>query len=158
MLKFKYAMLGLLFTINASAQIEIRPYEQIAIDYFANELIPHPYIKHFVFDGNLESELPSYYSCWSIERIGGYTGSTITKVNPPYPQIVEKLGFFRDLFSSKKVKGYLQVYKYYPEDDNNVVVVIYLSRKRYANTVYSFLIDKESKQVIDYCQKYVVNA
>ena len=146
-------MLIFLFTINVNAQIEIRPYEQIAIDYFANEIITsYTDLKYFILKRNLEATSSVHYSfCMPLKEVSNYKAINTTKINPPYPQVIEKLSFFKKLFTSKKKIGNLHVFKYYPKD-SNIIVVIFLSRK-YIDDYYSILIVKKSKKVIDYCKE-----
>ena len=154
MVKLKYTLLVILYTIVANAQNNIKPYEQVAIDYFSNNIAEsYSDLDHFIFKGDLETTSPVPYSfCMPLEKIDGYQREDNTmKINPPYPKVVRKLDIFKRLFSSKSKIAQLYVFKHYPKEEN-VVVVIYLSSKN-MDDYYSILIDKTSKQVIDYCKK-----
>lgn len=154
MIKFIYTLIVILYTIGANAQNNIKPYEQVAIDYFASNILEsYSDLEHFIFKGNLEITSPVPYSfCMPLEKIDGYhQEDNIMKINPPYPKVVRKLDFFKKLFTSKSKIAQLYVFKHYPKDEN-VVVVIYISSKN-IDDYYSILIDKTSKQVINYCKK-----
>ena len=152
--KLKYALLVFLLATGIRAQIDIRPYEQVAIDYFASDIAEsYSNLEYFIFNGDIETELSVSYSfCMSLDRKDDYQlEKNTTKINPPYPKVVRKLSFIKRLFTSKKKIGHLYVFRHYPKD-GNVVVVINLSTK-YMDEFISILINKTSKQVIDYCKK-----
>ncbi len=149
----KYTLFFILFVVGVEAQVEIKSYEQVAIDYFAINIVDsYTSLKYFVFNGDLETTTPVPYSfCMPLKEYSDYKGGEITKINPPYPQVVNRLSFLKKLLTSRKKIGQLCVFKHYPKEDN-VVVVICLSTKM-TDDYYNFLIDAESNQVIDYCKK-----
>lgn len=151
----KYIIL-LFLSLSINAQIE-KPYEQIAIDYFANELTgDYTAIKYLIFSGDLEKISPLPYSfCIPSDSISGYNQSSLTQIHlPPHPKIIKKLDFFKKLFTPNNQVAYLYVFRHYPQDDN-IVVVVYLSRQG-IDDYYSILLSKDSKEVIKECKKVYI--
>lgn len=144
------------FTIFLRAQEKIVTHEQIALDFFAHEVINKEYknIKHVLFDGNLEEESPIAYSyCMHfLSENNVFKNPDIRSINIPHNTSISKdLSLFRKIFTSKNKIAKIYVFKHYLMDEN-VVVVIYLSTKSFSD-YYSILIDKDDKRVLDYCKK-----
>ncbi|MCD0472577.1 hypothetical protein [Flavobacterium sp. JAS] len=151
-MKSTYLILTFFFTISVNAQIEIIPYEQIAVNYFAEELSEsYNQLKYLVFDGNLEMTSPLPYSfCMVLKKVDNYEETENVKVNIPYP-ILKKIGFLKKLFISNRKIGNVYVFKHYPKEDD-IVVVINVTNKN-IDDYYSILIDKKTKKAINSCKK-----
>ena len=147
-----YSILLFVYTFSVNAQINIKPYEQIALDYFAEKILKtNGEFKCFVFDGNLETISPLPYSfCIVLKEVNSFGDIETTKINVPY-YFVKKNNFFKKIFVSSKKTALIHVFKYYPKGDE-IVVVIHLKSKN-VDDFYSILIDKKRKNVIDSCKK-----
>ncbi|MEN2413175.1 hypothetical protein [Flavobacterium mesophilum] len=145
-----YTVLLFIYAINLNAQNNARPYEEIAVNYFAEEIVKlETELKFFIFDGNLEttSSLTNSF-CISLNKVDGFENNGDTKINVPSEL---KKGFLKTLFVSAKRIGKVYVFKQYPKGDD-LIVVIYV-RSKLKDDFYSILIDKENKNVITYCKK-----
>ena len=157
MKRYILLIVGILLSVTIKAQINIKPYEQIAIDYFVKNIIEQEYteIKYYLFDGNLETSSPLSYSfCMPLSERNDFETTDISKLNIPYDNnelVMGKLGLLKKLFISKKKIANIYVFKHYPKDEN-VVVVINLSKKS-GDDFFSILINSESKKFINYCKK-----
>lgn len=142
-------------SLSVNAQINIKPYEQIALDYFVESIMEKEYseIKYFLFDGNLETTSPISYSfCMPLSKETNFKMPEISKINIPDNDLISrKIGFFKKMFLSKKKISNIYVFKHYPKNDN-VVVVLNLSKKS-GDDFFSFLIEPKTKKVIDFCKK-----
>jgi len=157
MRKYFIFLTAFLLTVFSRAQDNSVPYEQIALDFFAQEIInkEHRNIKYFLFDGNLEEDSPIAYSyCLHfLSKKNTFKNPDISSINIPHNTAISKdISLFKKIFTSKNKIANIYVFKHYLMDEN-VVVVLYLSTKNFTDVYYSILIDQESKKVLDYCKK-----
>lgn len=151
----KCLLLVCFLSLSINAQVSIKPYEQIALDYFTENIVKQEYgeIKYFLFDGNLETTSPLSYSfCMPLSKNDNFKLPKTSKINIPYNELIrEKIGFFKKIFTSKKKISNIYIFKHYPKNEN-IVVVLNLSKKS-GDDFFSFLIDSKTKKVLDYCKK-----
>jgi hypothetical protein len=137
---------------GANAQIEITAFEQIAIDYFAEEIIPsYHQLSYFIFDGNLEKDASLSNSfCLVLQNVADFKETENEKIKVPYP-LIKKLGFLKKILISRKKTADVYVFKHYPKD-GDIVVVICVSNRN-IDDFYSILIEKRTKKVKEHCRK-----
>lgn len=147
-------IISLFFTTIAIGQIERKSLEQLAINYLVENLIDKEYsnIKTFIFDGNLETQSALGYSfCMPLPNKG--KESKTTKVDiPKSSKVRKKIGFLNKLFTSKKKIIHISIFRAYSLDNDNKVVVIYLSGQK-KDRFYSFKYNSKTKKLIEYCSE-----
>ena len=149
------------FFIKGYSQIEVRSYEQVAIDYFEKEIIKnnqdYSNIKYLIFNGEVDKKYSSCCSfCITLPKVP-IDDSLVkdSKVNVPTGKIfVKKLNFFKKLFTSKNKIKKVYLYKSYPYKDNFAVVI--QSSGKIVDDFFTVIIDKDSKEIIDTCKKSYV--
>jgi len=155
MKRYLFLLLVCFLSLSINAQINIKPYEQIALNYFAENIAKqeYPEIKYFLFDGNLETTSPLSYSfCMPLSKKDNFKLPKISKINIPNNKLISrKIGFFKKIFTSKKKISNIYVFRHYPKNED-IVVVLNLSKKT-GDDFFSFLIDSKTKKVLDYCKK-----
>ncbi|MEM7374975.1 MAG: hypothetical protein AAF587_40655 [Bacteroidota bacterium] len=145
-----------IFIKPGMAQINIRPYEQVAVDFFAHYIIPnnHAELKYILFQEELETE--SSASLAFCMKLLPAEGDTIkwntTKLNVPANSILQKkVWFLKKIFVPKKKKGILDVFKYYPQ--GGTIAVACLLRTSGMSYAYMFIIDAKTKKIVDTCRQ-----